>query len=213
MPGTMPMGCMPGIIVGAIMPIGKPPAAMACCMPICIPICMPIPRTPVSCGQALVRWSPPQVAQTQTPGLSPESRALPSERRRDFSLPPLLRPRRTRRSFVLRSRCCFFGRFSSRRLPSSSADAFNGPSSPRAQDTSARIRRKASSRFSGSPNIRISRSVLPGSISVFFWTFTSAPVRSLMSLTVSPPVPMTRPASESFTHSLNGGVSSAADWA
>mmetsp|Transcript_54741 Transcript_54741/g.159663 ORF Transcript_54741/g.159663 Transcript_54741/m.159663 type:complete len:247 (+) Transcript_54741:173-913(+) len=210
MPG--PSGGMPsipgiGIIGGIIGGPMTPPMPMLCmpiaCIPICMPMCMPMPSRPVACGHSLVRWSPPQVAQTQAP--------LPAAVL-SLVLPRVASPSsHSLAASFLSSLASCLRRFRSSRggFGSSSGGCFSMPSSPRAQATSARTSSSACSCCSFWPKILISRSMSPGRMSSLFCTLMSAPVFSMTSRTVSPPRPMTRPASRSLTHSFRGGSSSA----
>mmetsp|Transcript_10640 Transcript_10640/g.32013 ORF Transcript_10640/g.32013 Transcript_10640/m.32013 type:complete len:315 (-) Transcript_10640:672-1616(-) len=202
MPGIPGSGIIGGIMGGPItpMPMWRPCMPIAC-IPICMPMCMPMPSRPVACGHSLVRWSPPQVPQTQEPlPGAPLSPPLPRE-----ASPSSL----SWAASLLSSLASCLRRLRSSRggLGGSSGGCFSTPSSPRAHTTSARTSCKACSCCSFCPMILISRSVSPGRMSSLFWTLMSAPVFSMTSRTVSPPRPITRPASRSLTQSFNGGSS------
>mmetsp|Transcript_56095 Transcript_56095/g.156283 ORF Transcript_56095/g.156283 Transcript_56095/m.156283 type:complete len:213 (-) Transcript_56095:908-1546(-) len=79
------------------------------------------------------------------------------------------------------------------------------PSSPSAHVTSSKMSSSALSRCSFAPKSLISRFEDPCLMSSIFCTFTSAPDFSMTSRTVSPPRPMTRPASRSLTQNFRGG--------
>mmetsp|Transcript_79708 Transcript_79708/g.203023 ORF Transcript_79708/g.203023 Transcript_79708/m.203023 type:complete len:204 (+) Transcript_79708:224-835(+) len=193
------------------------------CMPICMPSCMPIPSKPVECGHSLVRWSPPHVAQTHAappprlpPSLAPCLPTLASSCSRSLSADVL----GLRRSIAKLSPPPFlsgalsftftFSSFSFSSFNSASGGVFKLPLAPFAQVTSSRTNLRASCCCSSVPNILISLSVSPGLISSAFCTLMSQPVFSMISRTVSPPRPMTRPASRSRTHNFRGGGSSGA---
>mmetsp|Transcript_84742 Transcript_84742/g.234975 ORF Transcript_84742/g.234975 Transcript_84742/m.234975 type:complete len:257 (-) Transcript_84742:791-1561(-) len=172
------------------------------CIPICMPMCMPIPSKPVACGHSLVLWSPPQVLQTHEPDPAPLSTTL----LRVVASPS---SRSLAASFLSSLTSCLRRFLSSRGFGTSSGGDFSMPSGPRAHATSARTNCKACSCCSFWPKILISLSISPGLISSLFWTLMSAPVFSMTSRTVSPPRPITRPASRSLTQSLKGGNSTA----
>mmetsp|Transcript_16558 Transcript_16558/g.28955 ORF Transcript_16558/g.28955 Transcript_16558/m.28955 type:complete len:258 (+) Transcript_16558:457-1230(+) len=201
--GPMPGGPKPGIMPGGPIPGGGDGSPMAW-SPICMPSCIPIPRMPVACGHSFVRWSPPHVAQTHVTVPEPA-----------MGLEPFPKP------FLQSCRLAFlaFSSFSESLgaseslafLPSSSlaSGSFKIPFSPRAQTTSFKMCFNASSCCSLVPMILISRSLEPAAISSAFWTLMSADDFSITSRTVSPPRPITRPASRSLTQTLIGGGRSA----